>query len=119
VIVFIDDILVYSRSREEHAEHLRAVLQTLREHQLYVKFSKCEFWLDRVAFLGACYLRSGYFCGSRKSCGCAGMADSQISVRSSEFLGFGRILPEVRAGFLEDIGTLDAVDQEGSEVHLG
>ena len=43
VIVFIDDILVYSRSEEEHAEHLRIVLQTLREHQLYAKFSKCEF----------------------------------------------------------------------------
>ena len=43
VIVFIDDILVYSRSKEEHVEHLRIVLQTLREHQLYAKFSKCEF----------------------------------------------------------------------------
>ena len=52
MIVFIDDILVYSRSEEEHAMHLRMVLQTLREHQLYAKFSKCEFWLDQVAFLG-------------------------------------------------------------------
>ena len=52
MIVFIDDILVYSRSKEEHALHLRQVLQTLREHQLYAKFSKCEFWLDQVAFLG-------------------------------------------------------------------
>ena len=43
VIVFIDDILIYSRSKEEHEDHLRLVLQTLREHQLYVKFSKCEF----------------------------------------------------------------------------
>ena len=52
VIVFIDDILVYSSSKEEHAEHLRIVLQTLREHQLYAKFIKCQFWLDQVAFLG-------------------------------------------------------------------
>ena len=52
VIVFIDDILVYSSSKEEHAEHLSIVLQTLREHQLYAKFIKCQFWLDRVAFLG-------------------------------------------------------------------
>ena len=52
VIVFIDDILVYSGSPEEHAEHLRTVLQILRESQLYAKFSKCQFWLDRVAFLG-------------------------------------------------------------------
>ena len=52
VIVFIDDILVYSRNEEEHALYLRLVLQTLREHQLYAKFSKCKFWLDQVAFLG-------------------------------------------------------------------
>ena len=44
VIVFIDDILVYSKSKAKHAMHLRLVLQTLREHQLYAKFSKCEFW---------------------------------------------------------------------------
>jgi hypothetical protein len=52
VIVFIDDILVYSKDEAEHAKHLRTVLQTLREHQLYAKFSKCELWLDKVEFLG-------------------------------------------------------------------
>ncbi|KAL4334911.1 hypothetical protein GQ457_07G007630 [Hibiscus cannabinus] len=52
VVVFIDDILIYSRNRDEHAEHLKIVMQTLREHQLFAKFSKCEFWLSEVAFLG-------------------------------------------------------------------
>jgi len=52
VVVFIDDILIYSESREEHAEHLRVVLGILREHQLYGKLSKCEFWLEEVQFLG-------------------------------------------------------------------
>jgi hypothetical protein len=52
VIVFIDDILIYSKNDEEHTCHLRIVLTRLREHQLYAKFSKCEFWLDRVQFLG-------------------------------------------------------------------
>ena len=52
VIVFIDDILVYSKNEEEHEGHLRLVLQKLREHQLYAKFSKCEFWLKEVSFLG-------------------------------------------------------------------
>ncbi|KAA3466153.1 Retrotransposon protein [Gossypium australe] len=52
VVVFIDDILIYSRNVSEHAEHLRIVLQTLRDKQLYAKFSKCEFWLRKVGFLG-------------------------------------------------------------------
>jgi hypothetical protein len=52
VVVFIDDILIYSQSKEEHADHLRMVLQRLREHQLYAKLSKCEFWIDEVLFLG-------------------------------------------------------------------
>jgi hypothetical protein len=52
VVVFIDDILIYSQSKAEHADHLRMVLQRLREHQLYAKLSKCEFWIDEVLFLG-------------------------------------------------------------------
>ena len=51
VILFIDDILVYSGNPKEHVEHLRIVLQILRARQLYAKFSKCQFWLDKVAFL--------------------------------------------------------------------
>ena len=52
VVVFIDDILIYSKNEEEHAEHLRIVLQRLREHKLYAKFNKCDFWLKEVQFLG-------------------------------------------------------------------
>ena len=52
VVVFIDNILVYSKSREEYERHLSTVLQTLRDKQLYAKLKKCEFWLDRVSFLG-------------------------------------------------------------------
>ena len=52
VVIFIDDILIFSKTEEEHEEHLRLVLQRLREHQLYAKFSKCEFWIDEVPFLG-------------------------------------------------------------------
>ena len=52
IVVFIDDILVYLKNKEEHKEHLRLVLEKLREHQLYAKFSKCEFWVKEVGFLG-------------------------------------------------------------------
>lgn len=51
IIGFIDDILFYSKSKEDHANHLRIVLQTQRDHKLYAKFSKHEFWLSAIAFL--------------------------------------------------------------------
>jgi hypothetical protein len=51
VVVFIDDILIFSKMKEEHKKHLRMVLEKLRSNQLYAKFSKCEFWLTEVAFL--------------------------------------------------------------------
>jgi hypothetical protein len=59
VVVFIDDILVYSRSEEEHDEHLRLALQKLREHRLYAKLSKCEFWMEQVIFLGHVISKGG------------------------------------------------------------
>jgi hypothetical protein len=59
VVVFIDDILIYSKNEEEHAKHLRIVLQRLRDHKLYAKFSKCEFWLDSVKFLGHTISKEG------------------------------------------------------------
>ena len=52
LVVFVDDILIYSKSEEEHEDHLRIVLQALKEHQLYAKFIKCKFWLTEVRFLG-------------------------------------------------------------------
>ena len=59
VVVFMDDILIYSQSEWEHEYHLRIVLQLLRDHQLYAKFSKCEFWLTKVRFLGHVVSASG------------------------------------------------------------
>nr|GFA16548.1 RNA-directed DNA polymerase [Tanacetum cinerariifolium] len=61
VIMFIDDILVYSKMREEHVDHLLNVLEMLRQKKLYVKFSKCDFWLGQVAFLGHIVSADGYY----------------------------------------------------------
>jgi hypothetical protein len=52
VVVFVDDILIFSKTEGEHEKHLRMVLEKFRSNQLYAKFSKCEFWLTEVAFLG-------------------------------------------------------------------
>ena len=59
VVVFVDDILIYSQSEWEHEYHLRIVLQLLRDYQLYAKFSKCELWLTEVRFLGHVVSASG------------------------------------------------------------
>ncbi|XP_070015729.1 uncharacterized protein [Nicotiana sylvestris] len=67
VIVFIDDILIYSRSQGEHEDYLRTVLQTLREHRLYAKFSKCEFCLDSVSFMGHVVSKNGIMVDPKKT----------------------------------------------------
>jgi len=66
MVVFIDDILVYSNSHLEHKQHLRVVLQTLRENQLYAKLDKCEFWLKEVVFLGHVISVEGIFVDPKK-----------------------------------------------------
>jgi hypothetical protein len=59
IVVFTDDILVYSRSEQEHEEHLHLALQKLWEHRMYAKLSKCEFWMRQVAFLGHVISKGG------------------------------------------------------------
>ena len=59
VVVFIDDILIYSKNREDHKNHLKTVLQILREKKLYTKLKKCEFWLEQVGFLGHIISKEG------------------------------------------------------------
>ena len=59
VMVFIDDILIYSKNREDHKNRLKTVLQILREKQLYAKLKKCEFWLEQVGFLGHIISKEG------------------------------------------------------------
>ncbi|BBG96968.1 transposable element gene [Prunus dulcis] len=66
VIVFIDDILVYSKSQKAHMKHLKIVLKTLRRRQLFAKFSKCQFWLDRVSFLGHVISAEGIYVDPQK-----------------------------------------------------
>jgi hypothetical protein len=65
-VVFIDDILFYSKNKKEHEGHLRIVFQRLRDHQLYAKYNKCEFWLGEVSFLGHMISSDGISVDPRK-----------------------------------------------------
>jgi hypothetical protein len=85
LIMFIDDILIYSRNKEDHAKHLRIALQVLREHQLHAKFSKCEFWLDQVEFLGHVIGKEGIAMNPSKV---QSVLDWQALTNVKEFRGF-------------------------------
>ena len=86
VVVFVDDILIYSKSKEseeEREDDLRIVLQSLRDHQLYAKFSKCEFWLIQVRFLGHVVSASGVSVDSEKVEAITGWERPKINLRDT------------------------------------
>ena len=90
VIVFIDDILVYSASEEDHAQHLRVVLNILRKKQLYAKYSKCEFWLHEVSFLGHVVSGEGISADPKKAEAIIKLDQPKNVAGVRSFLGFGR-----------------------------
>ena len=87
VIVFIDDILVYSRNEEDHANHLRIVLLVLRDRKLFAKFNKCEFWLRSVAFLGHVISGEGIMVDTKKTEAVKNWPRSLTSSYIRSFLG--------------------------------
>ena len=87
VIVFINDILVYSRSKEEHGRHLRQILETLRAEKLYAKLSKCEFWLRSVKFLGHVVSQEGIHVDPSKIKAIEGWAVPTTPTEIRQFLG--------------------------------
>jgi hypothetical protein len=90
VVVFIDDILIYSKNEEEHAKHLRIVLTCLREHQLYAKFSKCTFWLEGIQFLGHVLSTKGIAVDPSKVKDILEWKSSTIVHQVRSFLGLAR-----------------------------
>jgi hypothetical protein len=101
VVVFIDDILIYSKDEEEHAKHLRIMLTHLREHQLYAKFSKCAFWLEEIQFLGQFCLPKGLRSIPAKS-RIIWNGTRYYSALSSEFPWIGWLLQQIYSGFLQN-----------------
>jgi hypothetical protein len=96
VVVFIDDILIYSKTNEDYANHIRIVLQRLREHHLYAKFSKCEFWLDSVKFLGHTISSEGISVDPTK------LEASNFSPSNLKFSWIGGILSPIHSRLLQD-----------------
>ncbi|MCI17964.1 retrotransposon protein, partial [Trifolium medium] len=99
VVVFIDDILIYSKSEEEHKEHLSIVLQVLQEKKLYAKLSQCEFWLKEVSFLGHIISSGGISVDPAKVDAVSqwGTPDSVAEIRS--FLGLAGYYRRFIEGF--------------------
>jgi hypothetical protein len=99
VIVFIDDILVYSKSLREHEDDLRMVLQILREKKLYAKFKKCEFWLNQVIFLGHVVSKDGIYVDPSKVDAVVHWTRPTSETKVQSFLGLARYYRKFMEGF--------------------
>ena len=113
VIVFIDDILVDSRSELEHERHLGLVLQTLRQYQLNAKFSKCEFWLSRVGFLGPVVSVDGIYVDPQKVEAVASWKQPTTMTEVRSFLGLVGYYRRFIEGFSKIAGPLHCLTRKG------
>jgi hypothetical protein len=101
VVVFIDDILVYSKDKEEHKHHLRVILGRLRAHQLYAKLSKCEFWQEKIAFLGHILTAKGIEVDPSKVEAVSKWKQPTNVSEIPKLSGYGRILPSLHQGIFQ------------------
>jgi hypothetical protein len=101
VVLFIDDILIYSKNEEEHARHLRIVLTRLREHQLYAKFSKCAFWLEEIQFLGHVLSAKGIAVDPSKVKDIFRVETTNHFTSSLKFPWTGWLLPPIYSSFFQ------------------
>ena len=116
VVVFIDDILVYSRSGEEHEHHLSIVLRTLRDKQLYAKLKKCEFCLDKVSFLRHVVTKDGISVDPGKVDVVANWRKPSIVTEIQSFLGLAGYYRRFIEGFSKIALPLTKLTQKGVKV---
>ncbi|XP_073153550.1 uncharacterized protein [Henckelia pumila] len=115
VVVFIDNILVYSPSEEDHKEHLRLTLQMLREKELYVKFKKCEFWLKSVTFLGHIISKDGVSVDPKKVEAVMNWPRPKTVTEIRSFLGLAGYYQKFMEGFSSIAIPLTKLTQKNSK----
>ncbi|GJV56622.1 putative reverse transcriptase domain-containing protein [Tanacetum coccineum] len=113
VIVFIDDILIYSRDEKEHEEHLKAILELLKKEQLYAKFSKCEFWIPKVQFLGHVIDSRGIHVDPAKIESIKDWASPKTPMEIRQFLGLAGYYRRFIEGFSKIAKSMTKLTQKG------
>ena len=119
IIVFIDDILIYSKNEEDHVKHLEMTLNLLRLHQLYEKFEKCDFWQHEVKFLGHVVSRSGIAMDPTKIEAVLNWKAPTTPTEVRSFLGLAGYYRRFIEGFFQNCSPIDEIDSEECQIHLG
>lgn len=119
VIVFIDDILIYSKSKPDHEQHLRQILELLKTNQLYAKFSKCEFWLDEVQFLGHVVNKQGIHVDPAKIEAVKNWAVPKTPTEIRSFLGLAGYYRRFIENFSKIAKPLTALTQKNKSYEWG
>ncbi|GJV60583.1 putative reverse transcriptase domain-containing protein [Tanacetum coccineum] len=119
VIVFIDDILIYSKDKKEHEEHLKAILELLKKEKLYAKFSKCEFWIPKVQFLGHVIDSRGIHVDPAKIESIKDWASPKTPTEIRQFLGLAGYYRKFIEGFSKIAKSMTKLTQKGIKFDWG
>ncbi|GJR17335.1 putative reverse transcriptase domain-containing protein [Tanacetum coccineum] len=119
VIVFIDDILIYSRNEKEHEEHLKAILELLKKEELYAKFSKCKFWIPKVQFLGYVIDRQGIHVDPAMIESIKDWASPKTPTEIRQFLGLAGYYRRFIEGFSKNAKSMTKLTQKGVKFDSG
>ncbi|GJX28646.1 putative reverse transcriptase domain-containing protein [Tanacetum coccineum] len=119
VIVFIDDILIYSKDEKEHEEHLKLILELLKKEQLYAKFSKCEFWIPKVQFPGHVIDSRGIHVDLAKIESIKDWASPKTPTEIRQFLGLAGYYRRFIEGFLKIAKSMTKLTQKGIKFYWG